>query len=553
MQKRVRDKYCFGRITLELLKYKNHLLRKMNEKLSEWFGSNECKEVSNEEVYRFIHSIKGTSGTLQMDQLMLLAENLLNQINHESDDIWNRDELKNFLLPLIEFTYEYENKEEPTFLNSETTMYDTPLIQIIDDDPSMLMMLKEALEEKNWIVMAYSNPKQAVKQYFEIRPDCLILDLQLPNQNGFEVLKEIQEYNENYFIPTIMISVQNDKQTRIEAYQNGADDFIPKPIDLDEFVVKVSRHLQRKKIFQQSVLIDELTQIYNRKFLDDNLPRFFQNFKRSKEPFSICLIDLDHFKEINDTYGHLMGDKVLRDFAQFIKQSIRSLDMLYRYGGEEFILVFPNTTSEAAKNRLTQFNDDFSKNVFTYKDQSFTVTFSAGVFMVTDDSITVKEAIDTADSLLYVAKRNGRARVESSQMPSTYKKEILNVSIVDDNYIIRTLVANALGSLSFEYKELNIQVFEDGPSFLHSKHAQEDVNHLLILDGVMPKMDGIDVLRKVKAGKNALKYKVIMLTGRNRKDDVKQAFVLGADHYIVKPFNMTDFQARIGSMLDRWN
>ncbi|MEH7223711.1 diguanylate cyclase [Bacillus sp. JJ1566] len=538
---------------MELLKYKSHLLNNIKETLSEWFGSSESKIVTNEEVYRFIHSLKGTSGTLQMDQLMLLAENLLNKMDPKRETDWNTDELKRILLPLIEFTYEYENQEELIHLKSEPIHLDSPLIQIIDDDPSMLMMLKETLEEKNWIVMAYSNPQQAVKQYFEMQPDCLILDLQLPNQSGFEVLKEIQEYNDKFFVPTIMISVQNDKQTRIEAYQKGADDFITKPIDLEEFTVKVNRHLERKKIFEQYVLIDELTQVYNRKFLNDSLPRFFQNFKRSKEPFSIGIIDIDHFKNINDTYGHLMGDKVLRDFAQYLKENIRSLDMLYRYGGEEFIIVFPNTTSEDATKRLIQLNNEFSKTVFTYENQSFSVTFSAGVFMVTDETLAGKEAIKAADQLLYEAKRNGRARVEYSQMSNNYKKETLNVSVVDDNFIIRTLVASALESLTFEHLELNIKVFEDGPSFLNSTHAHEDVNHLLILDGVMPKMDGIDVLRNVKGGKNFLRYRVIMLSGRNSKDDVKQALMLGADDYIVKPLNMADFQVRIRKMLNRLN
>lgn len=525
----------------------------MNETLSEWFGSSESKNVLNEEVYRFIHSIKGTSGTLQMDDLMSIVENLLKKMDSKSDHKWNIDELKRFLMPLIEFTYEYENQEEFIHLISEATNHDAPLIQIIDDDPSMLMMLKEALEEKNWIVMAYSNPKQAVKQFFEMQPDCLILDLQLPNQNGFEVLKEIQEYNDKYFIPTIMISVQNDKQTRIEAYQQGADDFLTKPIDLDEFIVKVNRHLERKKVFEQYVLIDELTQVYNRKFLNDSLPRFFQNFKRSKEPFSLCIIDIDHFKKVNDTYGHLMGDKVLRDFAQFLKQNIRSLDMLFRYGGEEFIMVFPNTSSEDATKKLVQLNHDFSKTVFTCEDQSFSVTFSAGVSMVTEEMLAGTDAIKAADQLLYEAKSNGRARVECSQISTTYQKEILNVSVVDDNFIIRTLVANALETLSFEHIELNIEVFEDGQSFLHSTHAQEDVNHLLILDGVMPNMDGIDVLRNVKMGENFQRYRVIMLSGRNSKDDVKQALMLGADDYIVKPINMADFQIRISKMLNRLN
>ena len=171
-----------------------------------------------------------------------------------------------------------------------------------------------------------------------MKPDCLILDIELPNKDGFQILQEIQEHNEKRFIPTIMISVKNNKQVRIDAYKKGADDFFPKPIDMEEFVAKVNRHLQRKKLFDQSVLIDELTQVYNRKYLADSLPRFFQDFRRTKQAFSICILDIDFFKKVNDTYGHLMGDRILKDFAQYLKQNIRSLDMVYRYGGEEFVI-----------------------------------------------------------------------------------------------------------------------------------------------------------------------------------------------------------------------
>ncbi len=90
------------------------------------------------------------------------------------------------------------------------------------------MLLKDVLEEKDWMVMTYTNPEIAVKQYFEMKPDCLILDIQLPHKDGFQILQEIQEHNEKHFIPTIMISVKNNKQVRIEAYQKGADDFFQK-------------------------------------------------------------------------------------------------------------------------------------------------------------------------------------------------------------------------------------------------------------------------------------------------------------------------------------
>ncbi len=170
------------------------------------------------------------------------------------------------------------------------------------------------------MVIMNADPVKASNQYSEMQPDCLILDIQLP-AGWFSNFQEIHLNNEKYVIPKIMNSIQNDKHTRIKAFRMGADDFIGKPIDIDEFIVKIVRHIQRKKIFDQSVLIDELTQVYNRRFLEDTL-------KRSGRHFTISIIDLEHFKRVNDQYGHSVGDLVLVEFAQFIKSNISSSDLI---------------------------------------------------------------------------------------------------------------------------------------------------------------------------------------------------------------------------------
>lgn len=536
---------------MDLQKYINHLFQSIKNKLSEWLSLEEGETILAGDIYRFLHSIKGTSGTLQLDKLMKLSEELLNQVDQDGED-WDIKELKPFLFPLIELTYQYENFEESLIDDEPVFHTNAPLIQVIDDDVSLLMLFKDVLEEKDWIVMTYTNPEKAVNQYFDMQPDCLILDIQLPYKDGFQVLQEIQEHNEKHFIPTVMISIKNNKQMRIEAYQKGADDFFSKPIDIEEFVAKIDRHLKRKRIFDQSVLIDELTQVYNRKYLVDSLPRFFQEFKRNKQVFSLCIVDIDLFKKINDTYGHFIGDRVLKDFAQYLQKNIRSSDLLCRFGGEEFVIVFPNASNEEVKNRLNELMKGFSEIEFTHEGKSFSVTFSAGVFMVQDESVTMEEAFKRADSALYKAKNQGRARVECYQAEhDSYQKNVLNISVIDDDVIIRNVLGQMLQSLKMEHIELNIKLFEDGPSFLQSQHAKEDVNHFLILDGVMPIMDGLEVLRNVKQGKNAHRYNVLMLTGRKSKEEIEHALNLGADDYVTKPFSIPELRKRIERMLKR--
>ena len=185
-------------------------------------------------------------------------------------------------------------------------------------------------------------------------------------------------------------------------------------------------------------------------------------------------------------------------------------------------------------------------------ESRFSVSFSAGVFMVENEFVTADEALKNADLSLYEAKKLGRARCECAQLESnSYKKSILNVSVIDDDIIIRSLLSRMLKSLSFDHLELNIKVFENGPSFLQSDHAKEDVNHFLILDGVMPMMDGIEVLQEIKQGENSNRYKVLMLTGRNSKEEIERALKLGADDYVTKPFYVRDLQRRIERILEQ--
>ena len=214
-------------ILVNLQKYKNHLFQTTKNKLTEWM-SLKGETISAEEVYRFLHSIKGTSGTLQLDELMHISSELLTKLENDGIEKSRKIDPNAFLYPLINLIYKHENSGNLVNLNGTVLNSSAPLIQIVDDDVSMLILLKDVLEEKGYMVITNTNPDSAVKQYFEMKPDCLILDIQLPHKDGFQVLQEIQKHNEKYFIPTIMISIKSNKETRIKAFQNGADDFFQK-------------------------------------------------------------------------------------------------------------------------------------------------------------------------------------------------------------------------------------------------------------------------------------------------------------------------------------
>ncbi|MFE8703119.1 diguanylate cyclase [Cytobacillus sp. FJAT-54145] len=533
-------------------KYRTLLFQKVKKQLIDWFEVETSEKIENKDVYLFLHSIKGTAGTIELVGLYQLATKLMETIESIEHKRWDREELRDFLYDLIGLSYEYEHfhvaEEKTEIVRKE----DEALIQIIDDDVSMLILLKDALEEAGFMVIANTEAEKAAEQYFDLRPDCLVIDVHLPSKSGVQLLRDLQNHTRKKFIPTIMISSQNDRELRIKSYKNGADDFIPKPIDLEEFIVRVDRHIQRKKLFDHSNLIDELTQVYNRRFLKDSLERLLNEAKRSGIYFTLAILDLDHFKRINDTYGHIAGDRVLARFAQFLKNSIRSSDTVFRYGGEEFMILFPRTRDSEAKDILSRILKEFSLEKFKENDESFSVTFSAGVYMVDDSEIPANSIIKTADQALYEAKEKGRARVESAnKLELGIAKKKLNVSVIDDDAIIRTMLMKILQSMEFEHIDLDIQVYEDGLKFFHSNRHEEKGQHFLILDGVMPIMDGTEVLQKVKQAKNAHQFHILMLTGRKNEYDIARALKLGADDYVTKPFSITELQARIQRLIQR--
>jgi len=297
---------------------------------------------------------------------------------------------------------------------------------------------------------------------------------------------------------------------------------------------------------------DPLTGLNNRRSFYKNANTIFEQIIHSSSEGFIAMIDIDYFKVVNDTYGHDIGDVVLKAVAKQIEEIQTEKCVSARFGGEEFVIVFPKTTSEEAKERVNELIKSFSEKVFYHNGISFSVTFSAGVFMIENEFVTEDEALKNADLSLYEAKNLGRARCECAQLESnSYKKSIQNVSVIDDDIIIRSLLSRMLKSLSFDHVELNIKVFENGPSFLQSDHAKEDVNHFIILDGVMPMMDGIEVLQEIKQGENPNRYKVLMLTGRNSKEEIERALELGVDDYVTKPFYVRDLQERMVRILNQ--
>ncbi|CEG29753.1 diguanylate cyclase [Bacillus sp. B-jedd] len=532
---------------MEIKKFEKMLLKRIKNQLSDWFDIQDAVLPTEGELYQFLHSIKGTAGTVGLMPLSNLSGRLMDGVEEGGSRQWSAKALRDYLLELSSMTYNYEAIIDE---EKECTDRNVPLIQIISEDVGLLVHIRDAMEENGWIAIAYTSYEKAARSQLDIKPDCIVID---NDGDAILALRHFGKLNRNQFLPTVLLGVGQNRKARMDAYREGADDVIEKPLEMDELKIRVGRLLERKKLFDQSALLDELTGLYNRRFLEDAFRRNQAALSRTNKPFCIAILDLDNFKTINDEYGHLAGDRILAAFSLTLKEGIRASDISFRLGGEEFGILFPDTDMKQARNILERLLKECKEKSFTENGKIFSVTFSAGTFLVNDEGINLETVLESADQAMYSAKRNGKSRIAEAEHGNPLSKKTLHISIIDDDAIIRSMLSKIIGGLDTPYYEMDVDVFEDGRKFFDSGRLDEEGSHFLILDGVMPVMDGLEVLQKVRRDFAGRAVKVLMLTGRKNEYDIARALQLGADDYVTKPFSITELEARVKVLIQRPN
>ena len=258
--------------------------------------------------------------------------------------------------------------------------------------------------------------------------DLIICDLMMPNMDGFEFLTELKKTRELQETPVIILSVNEDSTTKIRMLENGARDYITKPFNAEELVARIMVQLDIKalqdemrnanKLLKELSITDHLTHLYNRRYMMDILGIEFQRTVRKKGDLCLVLLDVDHFKNVNDTYGHQHGDMVLAAIAEAIQVDLRRYDIAARYGGEEFAMVLPETTLQAGMAVVERLRQSVQEMTFPPPMGNLAVTISQGIAALPSPGIdSVDALIRAADEALYRAKQNGRNRVEVMAAP----------------------------------------------------------------------------------------------------------------------------------------
>lgn len=294
-------------------------------------------------------------------------------------------------------------------------------ILVVDDKAASSERIERALRDRHRVDIE-SSPQEAVFRARECDYDLMIVSLAFEKFDALRLCSQIRSTEQTRHLPILLLAEPEDTLRVIRGLDMRVNDYLLRPIDPNELVARVVTQVRRKRYadrlrtnFQQSLelaLTDPLTGLYNRRYMEAHLDTLIERARQSHRPFSVVMIDIDHFKPINDTYGHDAGDDVLRQFARRIQCNLRGIDLACRYGGEEFVIVMPDAdmpTAEAVAERL---RSQIAATPFPVSEgaRNLDVTISIGIAARVEGD-RPDSLLKRADEALYRAKRSGRNRV----------------------------------------------------------------------------------------------------------------------------------------------
>lgn len=304
-------------------------------------------------------------------------------------------------------TLEASSLLEKLELLTSAAQYEPYRVLVIDDSRAQALHTERLLNGAGIVTRSLTDPMQAMAELADFQPDLIILDMYMPDCSGAELAKVIRHNDRYVSVPIIYLSAEDDLDKQLDAMSEGGDDFLTKPIRARHLLTTVRNRAARARHLKARMVRDSLTGLYNHTHILQLLEDCSFRARREQRPLSFAMLDIDHFKKINDHHGHPMGDRVIKSLALFLKQRLRKTDYIGRYGGEEFAIVMPDTGLDAAHQVLDSIRQRFAEIHYPAQPRDLQCTFSAGVVQF-DEAFDALSLASAADEALYRAKHAGR-------------------------------------------------------------------------------------------------------------------------------------------------
>jgi two-component system, cell cycle response regulator len=289
-------------------------------------------------------------------------------------------------------------------------------VLIIEDHPDQRDLLAIVLQREGYKVVTAANGLEALEKLEQDEVHIALSDIMMPKMDGFELINKIRSNSALRHIYIILITARIQEGDRVRGLDLGADDYITKPFSFSELLARVrvgSRVVQYQQHLEYQTQIDSLTGLFNRRAFEKKIGEEFERSKRYGHPLSVVILDIDNFKKINDTYGHHGGDAALVRISEILRERSRRSDFPSRFGGEEFVLVLPETDQDSAIQVARKFHEEIRSCSFGTVDKPFVLTVSMGLTSSTKKEYSDwREMVADADCALYQAKNTGKDRIE---------------------------------------------------------------------------------------------------------------------------------------------
>ncbi len=315
---------------------------------------------------------------------------------------------------------------------------------VVDDTPENLQLLSGLLNRYGYKVRSALDGYAALKAASAAPPDLILMDIRMPGLDGYEVCEQLKENEATRDIPVIFLSSLNEVIDKVRAFTSGGVDYVTKPFQIEEVLARIETHLTLRSLqktlqkrnaeleeknaqLEQEIarrtqaeekmrilaITDPLTSIFNRRHFFELAEKELQRSRRYQRPLSVIMFDLDHFKRLNDTYGHLAGDYALKEVVHVCQHTLRDVDLFARYGGEEFVILLPETDSNQAHQVAERLRTAIDEEDLKWEEKLMHATISLGVtsLQFDADNLSADKLLDQADQALYHSKNTGRNRV----------------------------------------------------------------------------------------------------------------------------------------------
>lgn len=310
----------------------------------------------------------------------------------------------------------------------------------MDDDRITRSLLQRLLVANGYTVQTAENGREAVEKLEQHAFHLVLTDWSMPEMDGEALCRWVRARETEHYVYLIILTSNSDKAHLKRGFEAGADDYVTKPFDNDELLARLrvghrildlqARAQKTERLLRQIADRDGLTDLLNRRALDARMSEAFSYFQRRGRPLSVALVDLDHFKQINDTHGHPAGDAVLQEVAQRLAEVVRDYDTVGRYGGEEFMLILPDTVAWSARLVAERVRAAVAEAPVPYQALELAITASVGVATIDFDFHgELTQLVEVADEALYEAKRRGRNRVVSLSLQPEGEPKVMTTTV----------------------------------------------------------------------------------------------------------------------------